>query len=403
MPFSVFEAYETILRNMEKSALVAEPIHSTVGHRVEEPIRSDRCHPPFDRVAMDGIAIQLNALESGIKEFVLQSTCFAGDAQHTLKNASYCIEVATGSILPSGADLVLPYEVLQRKPQSFEFIGNYQHFSNGSNVHKKGSDCPADETVLRQGTSINGPVMGLLATFGKTQLITRQTPKIIVLGTGTELVPINQTPKAHQLRSSNALACAHSLRRAGFTKVDCDLIQDNPKALFEQFKSYLLNYDVIISSGGISKGPHDFLLSILKDIGAQQLVYRIQQKPGKPMWFGKSACQTPIFCLPGNPLATMVCLHRYVIPALQYAIGSSDHSMQKYVALTKSRRYEKPKTLFQLVKIKHLNNGLTQATPVSSNGSSDIVAAANSDGFIELPADQKVFGRNQAFRFFEWY
>src|SRR3954466_6794960 len=297
------------------------PLTQAAGAVLRENIYAERDQPPFDRVAMDGIAV-VSARASGhggrLRVAAQQA---AGDPPLTLDDPSTCIEIMTGAMLPRGCDAVVPVEQVQRDGDVAE-IGR-KPVQPWQNVHRRGSDCRQGALLLAAGTRLSPPEVAIAAGAGMARLRVSAQPMIVVISTGNELVEPGEVIEAHQVRRSNVYGIAASLREQGFGRVADDHVRDDEAQLTERLGFHLRTHDVLILSGGVSMGQLDIVPRVLEKLGVGLVFHHIAQRPGKPMWFGVSQSGPAVFALPGNPVSTLVCLSRYVLPALRAAMGQA--------------------------------------------------------------------------------
>jgi molybdopterin molybdotransferase len=356
-----------------------------------EDLIADRDYPPFHRSMMDGIAVSLSAIEQGQTEFQIAGTCAAGQPQGLLLDQQTCLEIMTGAPLPHGADLVIPYEDLKVE-NGFAKVCLVQTRKRFENVHLKGSDCHHGDIVLAKGASLNGPRWGIAASIGKTHVKTNRQLRINVISTGDELVSVAETPLAHQIRRSNAHAIQASLQDHGYTDVVLNHLNDDVDAIKAHYQENAKAFDVLIYSGGVSKGKFDHLPSTWKTLGVTELLHGVSQRPGKPLWYGIDQInQTIVLGLPGNPVSSLVCLHRYFL-----------NSKPLYTQLGDDFSFEKKLTCFLPVKIESAVDGVLKAYPLKIKNSGEFTALALSDGFVELPKDRAQFNKGEAFLFYSW-
>jgi molybdopterin molybdotransferase len=356
----------------------------------EQHIRADRDYPPFDRVMMDGIAIQFSALEKNQKCFKVQGISRAGIAPLSLKNEDYCLEVMTGSVLPHHADTVIPYEHLEIHHETATIIKDEKRVK-GLNVHKKGSDCLKGDTLLTSPFIHHGPHVGILSSVGEKFLSLKC--KIMLISTGDELVEREQIPRDHELRRSNIYALETSLRLFGYQNITHAHLRDDQKMIYDHYQKYVKDYDLIIYSGGVSKGKFDYLPSVWSDLGVTRYISGVSQRPGKPLWFGQDEKhQTFILGLPGNPVSSLVCLHRYLL----------NRDQKISVELKEDIIFKPDLTFFVPVKLNFEFNAKLTGTPLSIKNSGEFTALAYSDGFIELPRDKDYFKAGEVYPFFSW-
>jgi molybdopterin molybdotransferase len=353
-------------------------------------IRADRDYPPFHRVMMDGIALSLNDYQSGQREFIIAGIQAAGEQALNLDDKKTCLEVMTGAPLPYGADLVIPYEHVKISSGKARVIVESER-KLFDNVHLKGSDCQAGEIVLNEEATLIGPHQGIAASMGSTFNL-HQGSRILLVSTGLELVEISEKPLEHQIRRSNVYALKTSLELRGFQFVDMNHLPDDADVIAKHYQSVVAKYDILIYSGGVSKGKFDFLPNVWRDLGVQCHFHEVAQRPGKPLWFGTDKnFHTTIIGLPGNPVSSLVCLHRYVL---------GDKPL--FVKLATDVFFKKELTYFLPARLESKNDGHLWATPSEIKNSGEFTALAQTHGFLELPASISHFEKSHVFPFWTW-
>ncbi len=375
------------------------PLEEANGKILKEDIFADRNQPPFDRVAMDGIAIVYNQYVNGKKKFIIEDVQAAGAAQKTLKSEENCLEVMTGAVLPKGLDTVIRYEDL-RCEDGMAYLNDDLVIKEKQNIHFEGLDHKSGDLLLKSGTPITSSCVAVLASCGKSLLKVAKAPKIAIISTGSELVEINEIPLSHQIRKSNAYTLSSELELSGLGSSRLFHFTDDENRTFEGLKSILAEYDVIVLSGGVSMGKFDFVPKALSDLKVEKLFHKIKQKPGKPMWFGKGPEGQLVFALPGNPVSCLFCLRRYVIPSLTAIMGQNSSSKIP-VILTEDRNLKKPLTLFLPASLRY-ENGAVSAKIIKTNGSGDYYSLSQSEGFIELCAEKGNFEKGCIVPFYPW-
>lgn len=367
---------------------------------VLEPMLADRDLPPFHRVTMDGVALNSQALATGQRRFKVQACQRAGAEPMTLLKSSECIEVMTGSGLPMNTDLVIRYE-------DIEIMDGVCHILEDvaaapmQNVHMMGSDSRKGESILPKGLPLTPPRWAMAASIGQHQLSVKKYPRIDVLATGDELVDVETTPLPQQIRHSNLTAIHAALVQHGFDDVYLHKSFDNRQKLFEHLKQLLASSDCVIITGGVSAGLFDFVPSVLSDLDVRTVFHKVRQKPGKPLWFGVSPANKPVFGLPGNPVSTLVCFYRYVLPYLRKCVGDLAPAF-KFARLTDDIVCDKPLTLFVPVSSTQSSDAITFATPIKNQGSGDFASLGMSDGFIELPENETLHRAGLCFPMYLW-
>ena len=385
-----------------ESHLVCLPIESLplaqcAGAVLRENVYAERDQPPFDRVAMDGIAVDSGSVR---QRWTLQGAQAAGDPPLSLASPAHCIEIMTGAVLPQGCDCIIPVERLRVGSGQVE-ISDPLLLAPWRHVHRRGSDGRQGALMLASGTRLHAPEIAVAASAGMARLRVSGQPSIMVLSTGNELVEPGEPIEPHQVRRSNAYAVAAALRERGFQRVAEDHIRDEAVALRERLGWLLRTHEVLVLSGGVSMGRYDLVPQALADLGVHRLLHGIAQRPGKPMWFGTTTDGRAVFALPGNPVSTLVCLVRYVLPALYAAMGVRTHDPER-VALASALQWDPALTGFMPVRLSHDEWGRAWATPRPTNGSGDATSLALTDGFVELPPGPAEFARGFLARLYRW-
>jgi molybdopterin molybdotransferase len=373
------------------------PLTQAAGAVLRENIYAERDQPPFDRVAMDGIALMSGGTQTG--RLRVCGTQAAGDPPARLTDPEGCIEIMTGAMLPQGCDAVVPVEQIRRAGE-FAEIGR-KTISPWQNVHRRGSDCPQGALLLPAGTRLSAPEVAIAAGAGMARLRVSAQPMIVVISTGNELVEPGEIIEPHQVRRSNAYGITASLRQHGFNRVSDDHVRDDEAELTARLGFHLRTHDVLILSGGVSMGKLDLVPQVLEMLGVSMVFHHVAQRPGKPMWFGISHTGPAVFALPGNPVSTLMCLARYVLPALRAAMGQAPRDPTR-ISIDSPVDVKVPLAFFMPVKLKTDDWGRTSAQPRPTNGSGDFTSLAGTDGFVELPPGPGTFPKGFVARFFRW-
>lgn len=396
---SVAQAEAQIAAHMPAFSTQRSALSVVAGTILREAIYSDRDQPPFDRVTMDGIAIAYAAWSAGRRDFQLQGTQAAGRPALRLNDPQQCIEVMTGSVLPEGTDTVVPVERVERSGELRRI--DAEALSEGQYVHRRGSDRPAGSLLLEPGCVIGAPEMAVLASAGCTEVTVARIPQIAIISTGDELVDVDQAPARHQIRSTNDRAIEASLNAHGLALPQRIWLHDEPDAMLAAIDRLHAENDALILTGGVSMGQFDFVPAVLDKLGVERIFHKILQRPGRPMWFGVSASGKPVFALPGNPVSTLVCLTRYVCPALRQALGAA---AKPPCWAQLETRVERSATLtyFVPVSLHSTPDGLLHARAKPTNTSGDFLALAGTDGFVELAPGDVPFPAGDSARVFLW-
>jgi molybdopterin molybdotransferase len=222
-----------------------------------------------------------------------------------------------------------------------------------------------------------------------------------VISTGDELVEAGKPIAAHQIRSTNDRAVEASLTQHRLGNVVRARLRDDANALAVAIDRLDTELDVLVLSGGVSMGQFDFVPSVLTELGAKLVLHKVEQRPGRPMWFGVSARGKPIFALPGNPVSTLVCATRYLLPALRHASGLAP-TPPELVEITVPIEGSPTLALFTPVTLSSSDRGVLLAAPHRPNTSGDFFTLAGTAGFIELPAKRGSYPAGTVARLFRW-
>ena len=398
---TVEDAEKTILYHALERDTVLCPLLRAHGKILGEDICADRDRPPFDRVTMDGIAIAHSAWKQGCRRFKIEGTAQAGDPRATLEDRKAgCIEVMAGAVLPEGCDCVIPYEELQTDGTE-STISEKAAPQKNQHVHPQGADNRKGDLLLKSGCTLLSPQIEIVASTGLSSVEVSTTPSVAVLSNGNELVDLGKEILPHQLRLSNNYAIRAALAGAGCSEIALFHTRDDQRQLERVLREVLKEYDMVVISGGVSVGQFDFVPGVLKSLGVKMIFHKVNQRPGKPLWFGRTQDRKPVFALPGNPVSSLVCTHRYILPFLRKSMGAAPWPAET-VALEQDILVDEYKTHFYPVRLKSRADGALAAARIPYFGSGDYVSLGESDGFIELPEGRKTFRAGSGVRFYRW-
>lgn len=386
---TVQDALAIILQNKGYYRNEKVALQNTIGRVLKENLYADRDMPPYNRVTMDGIGIAHAAFEQGQKVFKIEGVAAAGAPEITLIDKGRCVEVMTGAILPKTVDTIIRYEDLNIDNGHAEIM--VDKVIKGQNIHTKGEDRQQGSLVVPINTQLSPAEIGVAATVGKTHIDVARLPKTIIISTGDELVEIDKKPLPHQIRKSNVHRIKATLAQY-LIDADTHHLDDNLEAIKEQMATIIADYEVVILSGGVSKGKFDFLPEALEAVGVEKLFHKIKQRPGKPFWFGKAknAKGTIVFALPGNPVSSFLCTQRYFLPWLRASLGLPEQQLP-HAKLTENYLFKPDLTYFLQVKVSYDEQGRIWAQPVTGNGSGDLANLVEAEAFLQLPRGKNVF------------
>jgi molybdopterin molybdotransferase len=391
---TVTEAEQIILAEKRDYGTETVTLEHGNGRVLAEALFSDRDFPPYDRITMDGIAIAYDAFEKGQKIFTVKGTQAAGDRPIEITTNEECVEVMTGAALPATVDTVVRYEDITIA-NGYATI-NIDNVRQGQNIHRKGSDKTEGTLLVREGQTITPALINTAASVGKSELLVKKLPKVIVLSNGDELVAVDEMPTPYQVRRSNSHAIEAILQQQGIV-ADMVHLPDDKTFIKNTLEHLLQKYDVIILSGGVSMGKYDYLPKVFEELHVEKKFHKVKQRPGKPFWFGTSGNSKVVFAFPGNPVSAFMCMHRYFIPWLHASL-SIETKQPVYAVLQEDYIFNPELQYFLQVKIHSEADGRLMAVPAEGNGSGDFINLLDTDAFMELPEKQTDFKKGEAYR-----
>ncbi len=387
---SVEEALKII--GEHSTDLGSEEIHfsNAKGRVLDEDILADRPFPPFHRATMDGICIALKDWDSGRRSFPVTGEQFAGAPQQELKLGS-CMEIMTGAVAPKNANVVIRYEDVTI--ENGIAAVHSESVTEMMNIHLTGTDAEEGAVLVEKGKRISHGDIGILTSVGKTRVQVKKLPKVAIISTGDELVEPEETPLPHQIRKSNVYTLCSLLNDKGL-EFELFHINDELDEIKQALDKILSDFNLILLSGGVSKGKKDFIPEALESHGVKKHFHRIKQRPGKPLWFGSNDKVT-VFGFPGNPVSTIACFSVYCRHWLNLSLGLPSNTI--HAQLAEDIHFPKELTYFVHVALPN-KQGIVKAQSLRGNGSGDLVSLSEAEGFIELPANQSDFKKGDMYR-----
>ena len=389
----VEEAEKIILAQVKDFGTELIPFENSLNRVLAEDLFADRDLPPFNRATLDGIAIQYASFENGIYSYRIKATQAAGEPSIDINNADECIEIMTGAAVPDTTDTIIGYEDIEIE-NGIALIKN-DAFKKGQGIHLKGTDKKENEIIVKGNDFITPVTISIAASVGKTSLLVKKLPKVIIISSGDELVDVHDKPNPCQIRRSNSYIIKSALEKF---RLNADVlhIPDDAEITKQRIGESLKNYDVIILSGGISMGKFDYIPAALEKLSVKKLFHKVRQRPGKPFWFGRHDNGVVVFALPGNPVSTYMCLNRYVIPWLKACMGLP-FTKNRTAILNEDFSFTPSLQYFLQVKLKMEIDGRLTATPLAGNGSGDFANLSEADAFMELPLERNNFTKGEVF------
>jgi len=379
--------FEQALSIVQEKISVARPGPQTESVRLDDSagrilagdVAADRDYPPFDRAIRDGFAVRAADLASLPTVLRLHGEVRAGQHFEGEVQAGECVSIMTGAPVPSGADSVVMMEYAESRGDGVE-IRKSVH--SGENLVSRGSEVKAGERVLERGQRLGPGEIGLLATVGKNPVAVFTKPRVAVLATGDELVPVKARPKSFQIRNSNALTLGALVTDSGGTPLLLGVAPDRVDELRTLIQEGL-SADLLLLSGGISVGKYDYVARVLAELGAEFYFQGVALRPGKPLAFG-CVGKKPFFALPGNPISTFVTFTLFARPALS-ALGGAAFAPALFLRarLGESCSQKGQLSVFLPARVEQQGSEPV-VSPVKWQGSGDLVALARANCFLVL-------------------
>lgn len=390
-PQSLIFSYDDAARIVNEHAATlrppsAEPVVllDSLDRVLAEPVIADRDQPPFTRSTRDGFACRAADLVKGATLEVV-GRLRAGEAWTGSPLApGQAIEIMTGAPMPKGADCVL---MIEHAVVSESHVIPTRALQAGENIVPSGAESRAGETVIKAGTRVGPQHIALAAACGYEEVSVFRRPRVAILATGDELVPLNRQPLPHQIRNSNSYSLAAQVARHVGVPVIQPAVRDDLKASETAIRS-ALDCDLLLLSGGVSMGKYDFVEQALANLSAEFFFTGARIQPGRPVVFGqlpRAGSNLPFFGLPGNPVSTLVTFTLFAVPLLAALSGEAERGP----AFAQARLAHPVEARHDLTRFlpAHLESNFTGATirPVSWQGSGDQSAAAKTNCFLVVP------------------
>jgi molybdopterin molybdotransferase len=362
-------------------ATVNLSVWDAAAYVLAQDLIADRNYPPFDRATRDGYAVRASESTAGATLACI-GEIKAGDASTQPLEKGTCIQIMTGAPVPPEADAVVMIEYSSRDKELVRF----QHSAaKGQNIVAAGSETAKDQTLLHAGTRLGYAELSLAAQIGAIHLRCAKKPRVAILSTGDEIVPIDASPGPFQIRNSNSVSLAAQVRDAGGEPVILGNASDHIESLGDKIQQGLQE-DILVLSGGVSMGKYDLVEDVLKSLGATFYFDAVAIRPGKPAVFAMCN-EKPVFGLPGNPISTMVTFELFVVPAIDLLSGAPARTLSFLKATLAEAMKEKPGMTHFLPARVQFDSGEAQVKPLAWQGSGDTVTMAKANCFLVVGAD----------------
>jgi molybdopterin molybdotransferase len=347
---------------------------------------------------MDGYALRYADLEAGIRRFRLAGVIYAGGSCEVNIGVGECYKIMTGAAVPASADIVVRKENVKEDEAFMQFLtAPVDPLPAGvlpappdpsfpwrpwQNVARQGEDLAAGDPAIDAACTCEPVVIGLLATLGRAAVTVERLPRVSILTTGDEVVPLGVPVGPVQIRNSNRWLLEAALRKMGIVPAVCAHCPDDPGLLQDRLRS-LIDDDLLILCGGVSAGDADHVPAALESAGVKKLFHKIAIRPGKPTWCGLTPSGRMVFALPGNPFSTFVNMTLLIQPFLQACFGLLP-SEPLGLPLSVGRKKRSPLDEFFPV---YVHGSPARASPVALNGSGDIRLGRQANALALHPAE----------------
>jgi len=371
------EAQERVLALARPLEAEPVPIGEVAGRVVAEDVRARVDLPPFASSAMDGFAVRAADLPGTL---AIAGESAAGRPYDAVLEPGTAVAISTGAVVPEGADSVVPIERVVHNDNNVEISLT---FERGAHVRPRGGDVSANDVVLAAGARLSPARIAAAAAAGVAELLCTRRPRVAVLATGSELVAPGETLLPGQIYETNGLMLSSALAAAGAEVVSEPPAADDEAALRGALERGLAA-DVLVTSGGVSVGEHDLVRAVERELGVEEVFWRVSIKPGKPVSFGVRE-DTLVFGLPGNPVSALVGCELFVKPALRALQGVSDPRPRfEPGLLAAGLRRNEDRDEFVRARAR-LEGEAVLLEPVSGQESHMIVRSGAADGLVHVP------------------
>lgn len=378
---SVEKAKQAVKENINILSVENISIENAYGYILAEDIYSPLALPPFNQSSMDGYAFILNDFKNNLPIKIIAEVAAGDSYKNTLKSGE-AIRIFTGAAVPVGADCIVMQEKVMVEKDRLQILDIGLNLN--ANIRLKGSQIEKNKFALSKGTKITAGTIGFIAGMGLSTINVVRKPKVNVIVTGSELIKPGNQLKAGQVFESNSYSLLAALTSMNISAESVQSVSDNEEQVNSIIAKSMDSCDVLLVSGGISVGDYDFVERALKKLEVQSVFYKVKQKPGKPLFFGKYK-KTLIFALPGNPAAVLSCFYEYVYPAIRLMMGFKNPFLSQ-IQMPLAGNYPKKKGLSFFLKGKIMDNTVY---PLEGQESYILSSFALADCLIYLPEESE--------------
>ncbi len=379
---SVTKAINIIGQQVKPLPSEAIPLGDSIRRILAEDIVADTDLPPFDRSQMDGYAVVAADTVDCPVDLNIVGESAAGRGWRKKMRRGEAIRIMTGAPVPKGADAVQKIELTRESGEALRIL---EPTEPGRFIVKRGSEIKKGKAVVNAGEQISENMVAALAAFGYFTVKVARSPKIAIIGTGSEIVEIDKKPSRDQIRNSNSIMLDVLCRKWGAAPVILPNVRDEISDLKSRIAIAARSSDMIVLTGGVSVGKYDHTKTALSELGAEIFFEKVRLKPGKPAVFARLA-DTLVFGLPGNPVSAAVTFHLFVRQAILLAQRAVKPDMpQGFAVASVPVKGTKERDVYLPAKLSTTADGRLIAEPRRFSGSSDFVGFARADALIVVP------------------
>jgi molybdopterin molybdotransferase len=389
---SMEDALSLVLERAQCLESESVALEHAAGRVLAEPAHARVDLPPFASSAMDGFALRAGDIPGELR--VADLDIAAGRPAERALGPGEAAPIATGGVVPEGADAVIPIEFVVQKDNTLQ---TGEALEAGAHVRPRGGDARAGDLVVEPGRLLGAAQLGALAAAGIAEVVCARRPAAAVLATGSELRRPGESLEPGQIYEANGIMLAAQLASAGAVVTSVESVEDDPAAHRRALEA-ALESDLVLSSGGVSVGPHDLIRTVATDLGVEEVFWRVAVKPGKPLWFGVRD-RTLVLALPGNPVSSLVGFELFVRPALLALQGALETGPEFAVGVL-GRAVRRNAARDEFIRARrHFRDGVVELEPLDGQESHMIARAALADSLVHVPRGDGELGSGASARY----
>ena len=400
------EALNLVLKHSYCLPSILVPLEDSLGKVLADPVTSDIDSPPFDKAQVDGYALRTADLP-GVSPlaFSIGELITAGRSPTRALRPREAAVIMTGAPIPQGCDAVVMHENTTTADGVVTFADS--KVKPGQNIMRQGAEMRSGQVVLKAGTLLNPPHLGILASVGKIKVPVIPSPRVAIVPTGDELVEPTEHPGPGQIRNSNAAMLRALAAQSGAVPMVLPIAPDESAGLCKILEAALAS-DLVLVTGGVSAGQRDLVPDALSSLGVQKVFHKVSVKPGKPLWFGVGPDRPEgkpgalVFGLPGNPVSGLVSFVLFVGPALAALSGRPDRApsiTDARLAAAFTQRGDRSTYFPARLVTPSGSGGLPVIETLRWSGSADLLTIASADGFAVFPAGDRDYAPDETVGF----